>query len=133
MLKLTELKEGDIVMVDFEGQMRVGDIMEISFGDKKARVAHGENDFWYDFDHILAVPFDEPHLVELGFRKVEGVNRDGDLYERGPFSVQVVRNGQDRHYLLHYRDETRHIHDLKYLHQFQHHYKGMTNFELTWQ
>jgi hypothetical protein len=43
MIKLQDLKEGDIVMVDFEGQMRTGDVAEISSGDKKALVAHGEN------------------------------------------------------------------------------------------
>lgn len=133
MLKLNELKEGDIVMVDFEGQMRVGDVMEVSKGDKKAKVAHGENEFWYELDHVYAVPADEPHLLELGFIKVLNDQSDGDLYERGPFSIQVIRKGQDQHYLLHYRDETRHIHDLSFLHQLQHHYKSMTNFELTWQ
>jgi hypothetical protein len=133
MLKLNELKEGDIVMVDFEGQMRVGDVTEVSKGDKKAKVAHGENEFWYELDHVYAVPADEPHLLELGFIKVLNDQSDGDLYERGPFSLQVIRKGEDNHYLLHYRDETRHIHDLSFLHQLQHHYKAMTNFELTWQ
>ncbi len=38
MLKLSELKEGDIVMVDFDGQMSVGEIMEMSRGDKKVRL-----------------------------------------------------------------------------------------------
>ena len=133
MLKLNELKEGDIVMVDFEGQMRVGDVMEVSWGDKKAKVAHGENEFWYDMGHVYAVPADEAHLQELGFIKVLNDHSDGDLYERGPFSIQVIRKGGDTHHLLHYRDETRHITDLQFLHQLQHHYKGMTNFELTWQ
>jgi hypothetical protein len=43
-----------------------------------------------------------------------------------------VNNGADSHSLLHYRDETRHVHDLVYLHQLQHHYHGMTNFVLSW-
>lgn len=132
MIKLHDLKEGDIVMVDFEGQMRTGDITEISTGDKKAQVAHGENEFWYDFHDLHPVPVDEPHLFELGFRKSDDAAADGTLYERGPFTLQFVRKGGDQHCLLHYRDETRHIHDLQYLHQLQHHYKGMTNFHLTW-
>jgi hypothetical protein len=132
MLKLNELKEGDIVMVDFEGQMRVGDIMEVSRGDKKAKVAHEDNEFWYEAEHIFAVPLDDEHLLELGFIRLSDEKVDGKLYERGPFSFQLVQNGPDKHYLLHYRDETRHIHELNYLHQLQHHYKGMTNFELSW-
>ncbi len=132
MLKLNEIKDGDIVMVEFEGQMRVGDVLEVSRGDKKARVAHEENEFWYDLDHIFAVPADEEQLLELGFIKVINDHSDGDIYERGPFSIQVIRQGKKMHHLLHYRDETRHILDFLYLHQLQHHYKGMTNFELTW-
>lgn len=132
MIKLHDLKEGDIVMVDFEGQMRTGDITEISTGDKKALVAHGENEFWYDFHDIHPVPVDDAHLKELGFKVVSDTGSDGLLYERGPFTMQVVQKGPDKHYQLHYRDETRHIHELSYLHQLQHHYKGMTNFHLTW-
>jgi hypothetical protein len=132
MIKLQDLKEGDIVMVDFEGQMRTGDVVEISTGDKKARVAHEDNEFWYDFHDLHAVPVDDEQLRELGFKLVNDSNSDGKLYERGPFTLQVVQKGPDQHFLLHYRDETRHIHDLQYLHQLQHHYKGMTNFHLSW-
>lgn len=132
MIKLSDLKEEDIVMVDFEGQMRIGDIVEISSGDKKAKIAHGENEFWYDFHDLHAVPLSPAQLAELGFKQVQDASSDGILYERGPFSIQFVQKGADKHALLHYRDETRHIHDLQYLHQLQHHYKGMTNFVLSW-
>jgi hypothetical protein len=132
MIKLSDLKEEDIVMVDFEGQMRTGDIIEISSGDKKVKVAHGENEFWYDFHDLHAVPVDTDQLTELGFKTVKEPASDGILYERGPFSLEFVQKGADRHALLHYRDETRHIHDLQFVHQLQHHYKGMTNFVLSW-
>ena len=56
MLKLSELKEGDIVMVDFDGQMRIGDVMEVSIGDRKAKVAHGDNEFWYDLGISMPYP-----------------------------------------------------------------------------
>ena len=132
MIKLSDLKEEDIVMVDFEGQMRVGDITEISTGDKKVRVVHGNQDFWYDFHDLHPVPINTDQLTELGFKPVNDANSDGILYERGPFSLQLIQKGEDRHALLHYRDETRHIHNLQFLHQLQHHYKGMTNFVLSW-
>lgn len=132
MIKLSNLKEEDIVMVDFEGQYRIGDITEISTGDKKARVAHGEQEFWYDFHDLHAVPIDANQLTELGFKVVDDPSNDGILYERGPFSIQFVQKGPDKHALLHYRDETRHIHNLQFLHELQHHYKGMTNFVLSW-
>jgi hypothetical protein len=132
MIKLSDLKEEDIVMVDFEGQMRIGDITEISSGDKKARVVHGNQDFWYDFHDLHPVPINTDQLTELGFKPVNDASSDGILYERGPFSLQFIQKGEDKHALLHYRDETRHIHNLQFLHQLQHHYKGMTNFVLSW-
>jgi hypothetical protein len=131
MIKLTEVKEGDIVIADFEGQKRVGDVLEVSRGDKKALVAHGENEFWYDMTHIYAVPLEPGILAELGFKKAEDQS-NGLSYERGPFTLLYINTEKDIYNLLHYRDETRHVHNMQYLHQLQHHYKGMTNFELTW-
>jgi len=131
MLKLTNVKEGDIVLADFEGQKRVGDVLDVSLGDKKAKVGHGENEFWYDFHDLYAVPLEETILRELGFT-FAGQENGTVTYERGPFTLQLVNTGADRHSLLHYRDETRHVHDMEYLHQLQHHYHGMTNFNLSW-
>ena len=67
MLKLTELKAGDIVLADFEGQMRVGDVLDVSWGDKKALIAHNESEFWYEINNIYAVPLDHDILTELGY------------------------------------------------------------------
>jgi hypothetical protein len=132
MIKINDLKEGDIVMVDFEGQMTTGDVTEVSIGNKMAKVAHGEQEYWYEIKDLYAVPLDDSHLTELGFSRASEPDSDGKIYARGPFSLQIVKNGPDHHALLHYRDETRHIHDLQYLHQLQNHYKAMTNFVLTW-
>jgi hypothetical protein len=131
MIKLTEVKEGDIVIADFEGQKRVGDVLEVSKGDKKALVAHGENEFWYDMTHIYAVPLEPEILAELGFKRTDDQS-NGLSYARGPFTLQYITTEKDTYNLLHYRDETRHVHNMQYLHQLQHHYKGMTNHELTW-
>ncbi len=131
MLKLNELKSGDIVLADFEGQKRIGDVLEVSRGDHKALVAHEETEYWYDLNNIYAVPLDDEILADLGFTKSEG-GGDGTLFVRGPFTLQYVTNGPDKHCLLHYRDETRHVHNLTYLHELQNHYKGMTNHELSW-
>lgn len=131
MMKLTDVKAGDIVIADFEGQKRVGDVLEISRGDKKALVAHGENEFWYDMSHIYAVPLEHEILTELGFKKSNG--QEGGLsYERGPFVLQYIVTHEEPLNLLHYRDETRYVHNMHYLHQLQHHYRAMTNFELSW-
>jgi hypothetical protein len=134
MIKLHELKEGDIIEVDFEGQRTVGDITDISTGDKKVKVAHGETEFWYDFHDCYAVALSDDQLTELGFSPTAAPDGRGSAWERGPFTVQFVPDAADAHALLHYRDETRHVHapDIRFVHQLQNHYKGMTNFELSW-
>ena len=131
MLKLNELKAGDIVLADFEGQKRVGDVIEVSRGDHKARIAHDETEYWYDLNDVYAVPLDDAIRAELGFTQAES-RADGILYVRGPFSLQLVTAGEDKHSLLHYRDETRHVNNLTYLHELQNHYQRMTNHELSW-
>jgi hypothetical protein len=116
MLELNEVREGDIVLADFEGQKRVGDVLDVSRGVKKARIAHGENEFWFDLQHIFAVPLESEILSELGFTKTTA-EENLAVYERGPFSIRFVREQNDSFSLLHYRDETRHVHNMDYLHQ----------------
>jgi len=134
MIKLKELKPGDIIQVDFEGQRRIGDITDVSLGDKKVRVCHGDQDYWYDFHDCYAIPLDDQQLIELGFHTIQ-VGKGGDkAWEKGPFTMKMDLKKPDEHTLLHYRDETRHVHapEIRFVHQLQHHYKGMTNFGLTW-
>ncbi len=131
MIKVNDLKEGDIVMVDFDGQKTTGDVTEVSIGNKMAKVAHGEQEYWYEINDLYAVPITDEQLKELGFVEKESDNGH-TIYERGPFSLQFIKKGEDQHTDLHYRDETRHIHDLVYIHQLQNHYHAMTNFTLTW-
>lgn len=126
MLTLSELKIGDVVRADFEGQFRVGEVEEINAGSHQALVHHGENDLWYNIRDLYAVPVNEEHLAEFGFLKTA----DGRKWEKGPFSLTIVpdeANGA----ILHYRDETRYVHDLRFMHQLQNHYHAMTNFVLN--
>lgn len=128
MLKYNECKEGDIVLADFEGQMNVGEVLEVNRGNRKARVAQGETEYWYDLHDIHAVPLEEGVLAGLGFTRTG----DGTLFERGPFSLRLYPEGGAWQGQLMYRDETRQVHDLKYLHELQNHYRAMTNHGLTW-
>ncbi|MDX2049197.1 MAG: hypothetical protein SFU87_20605 [Chitinophagaceae bacterium] len=132
MIKLQDLKVGDIVMVEFEGQMIDGDVTEISKGDKKACVLHGEQEFWYDWHDLHPVPLTEEQLVKLNFEVVDENtgSGNGQLYVRGPFSLKFLKKNNDTDILLTYRDEQRLLHESLYVHQLQNHYKGMTNFDL---
>lgn len=126
MLTISELKIGDIVRADFEGQFRIGEIEEINAVIHKALVHHGENDLWYHLNDLYAVPIREDHLVEFGFLK----SPDEQKWVRGPFTLTFLPD-EENSAILHYRDETRYVHDLRFMHQLQNHYQSMTNFGLS--
>jgi hypothetical protein len=130
MIKLQEIKAGDVVMVEFDGQLIDGEVTEVSRGDKKVQVAHGEQEFWYDIGSLHPVPITEEQLLKFDFERVDDTgNGQAQLYVKGPFSVKILNNNNDM--VLAYRDEERLLHDTVYVHQLQNHYKGMTNYELT--
>jgi hypothetical protein len=133
MIKFHEIQVGDIVMVEFDGQMIDGEVTELSRGEKKVCVAHGEQEFWYDINHLHPVPLTEEQLIKLDFEKVEDPDQNGkgQLFVRGPFSLKFLNRANDNELILSYRDEHRHLVEAIYVHQLQNHYKGMTNHELT--
>ena len=47
MVKITELKEGDIVHVIDEGVERIGTVVEISRDENMANIDNGVQEFWY--------------------------------------------------------------------------------------
>ena len=67
MLKITNLKEGDIIRVDDDGVMREGTVVRVSREEHQALVDNGVQEFWYSPEDMHAVPQDEPQLVRLGF------------------------------------------------------------------
>lgn len=127
MIKLQEVKTGDLVWADFEGKRSIGEVLDLDLAQRKVLLEEGENEFWYDVDDLYAIPIDDSVMDELGFVKgeVEGV---GYRFDRGPFTFTRSFDGQES--WLHYRDEVRHLRNLEHLHQLQHHYRSMTNFGL---
>ena len=47
MIKFHEVKSGDLVQVDYEGQRFEGEVLELDHEDKRVRVLNGEQEFWY--------------------------------------------------------------------------------------
>ena len=70
MVKITDLKEGDIVNILEEGVEKAGTVVEISREDNMALVDNGVQEFWYNPAEIVPVPLTEHRLVALlGFEK----------------------------------------------------------------
>lgn len=122
-------KYRDIVNVNFEDQLIQGEVEEVNNVNKTVKVLHTDNEYWYRLDDISPVKINIEQLLQLGFHVV-GKEEEYEIFEKGPFTVKIDFSREDHPAILHYRDETREIVNLRYMHELQHHYKSMTNFEL---
>lgn len=131
MIKLSEIKTGDIVNARFEDVVNTGEVTEIDGAEKKILVAHGDQEFWYSVDDLSPIPLTANTLEALGFMPSPdpALNSDGVAYVRGPFIVRYPEKDKSS-MLLTYRDEHREISKDIAVHQFQNHYQSMTNIHL---
>ena len=120
MLKLGELKSGDIVLLNDEGLEREGTVVRVSHENRQALVDNGVQEFWYDLADIHPIPLDENQLLKLGFEK-EMVN--GEVkYKKGSFRLLAHNPGDFSHIEMWWREDRRHfdfplsVHDLQNLH-----------------
>ncbi|HRQ18767.1 MAG TPA: hypothetical protein PL085_16960 [Agriterribacter sp.] len=131
MIKLSEIKAGDIVNARFEDVVNTGQVLDIDREERKVLVAHGDQEFWYSNDDLSAIPLTTNMLEMLGFTLSSdpAFNEEGTAYIKGPFIVRYLKKDSNR-LLLTYRDEHREIDNDLSVHQFQNHYQVMTNMHL---
>jgi hypothetical protein len=129
MVKVTELKEGDIVQILDAGIERVGTVVGITREDNMACIDNGIQEFWYPAEEIVPVPLTEKQLVEtLGFEKEE--SGEGTKYKKGPFRVMVHDPGNYTNLDIWYREDHRHFNHPIYVHELQNHHMQMTKVPL---
>ncbi len=121
MLKLADLKQGDIVLLNDEGIEREGVVVRISHEEHQALVDNGVQEFWYNLDEIKPIPLDENQLFKLGFEKEESSN--GTVkYKKGSFRLVTPHKGDFSKLEMWWREDRRHfdfplgVHDLQNLH-----------------
>ena len=81
MLKINNLKDGDIITVDDDGLMREGTVVRTSPAEHQALVNNGVQEFWYDQEDMHAVPLDETPADPTW------------IYRRGPGWRREVQKG----------------------------------------
>ncbi len=129
MIKLTDLKEGDIVKVLHDGVEREGVVQQIGRDDNKACINNGIQEFWYSLDQIIPIPLTEDRLINtLGFDKMETEN--GIKYMKGPFRLLVHDPGNFTNLEVWYREDRRHFNHPLYVHELQNHHLNMTKVPL---
>lgn len=120
MLKIGDLKSGDIIIVDDEGLKREGKVVSVSYEENQALVNNGVQEFWYTPEEMHPVPLDENQLLRLGFTKEES---DGAVkYKRDSFRLVTPKKGDFSNVEMWWREDRRHfsfplgVHELQNLH-----------------
>jgi hypothetical protein len=130
MIKFNELKVGDMVNVEFEGQMRVGEVIDLDREDKLVCVETEVQEFWYEPQHLFPLPITDAQLKSFGFEKIE--NADGSVkYMKEAFRNLLHKNDDFSAFEMWYREDRRHITHPIFFHELQNHYLQMTKVELA--
>lgn len=130
MVKVSDLKQGDVVQVLEEGIERMGIVVDTSREDQMICINNGVQDFWYTPEEIVPIPLTETQLVQtLGFERAEE-SAEGVKYKKGPFRVVVHDPGNYTHLDVWYREDHRHFTSPLYVHELQNHHLQMTKMVL---
>ena len=130
MLKFNELKSGDIVMAEYDGNQKEGEITNVDHIDRKVCIVTADGqEFWYEAKHLVPIALDESQLFKLGFQKE--ANGDGSAkYSKGAFRVSVRNPNDFSNFEMWYREDKRLIKQPTYVHDFQNKYLDMTKIPL---
>jgi len=130
MIKISELKPGDVVRVLDEGVEREGVVTGTSRDENMACIDNGVQEFWYPPQQIVPIPISEDALVNLmGFEKM--LLDSGQVkYKKGPFRILLREPGNYTDMEIWYREDHRHFHNPLYLHELQNHHLDMTKMTL---
>ena len=129
MIKYNEIKVGDFVMADYDGQMWEGEVVDLNGNEKQVCVRTEVQEFWFDTQHLHPIPLDEAQLFKLGFQK-ETRDDNSAKYMKGAFRI-VIKNNDFSHIQIWYREDHRFIDRLLMVHELQNNYLDMTKVHLT--
>ena len=130
MLKFSELKVGDYVIADNDGDQKSGEVTNLNGDEKQVCVDTGDQEFWYETNQIIGIPLTEKELVRMKFHRQQ--NNDGTVkYSKGAFRMLTPGNGNFSKMEIWYRDEHRHILHPIDVHVLQNHFYDMTKVHLN--
>ncbi len=129
MLKLSELKTNDLVLVNEDGTIREGRVVEVNHTDNKVLVDNGVQDFWYTKDALTGILINDTILMnKLGFEKQA---EDGFVkYKKDAFRLVVKDNYDFSHIDMWYREDRRSFNTHLATHTLQNLFYDMTKIHL---
>ena len=128
MVKVQELKQGDIVRIVQDTTEREGTVVEVSREENMVLIDNGIQEFWYTPEQIAAIPLTEKELFNLGFERDDVP--EGAKYKKGPFRVLVHDPGNYTNLDIWYREDRRHFNHPIYIHELQNLHLQMTKVPL---
>lgn len=130
MIKFHEIKIGDYLMADNDGDILPGEVTNLNGDEKQVCVDTGTQEFWFETSQLSPIPLDEEQLLNLKFMKEE--HEDGTVkYLKGAFRILLPSKGDFSKMEIWYRDERRHIMQPISVHQLQNHFHEMTKVPLN--
>jgi hypothetical protein len=130
MMQFHEIKVGDFLIADNDGDKKQGEVTNLNGNEKQVCVNTGVQDFWYELNQLSPITLDDEQLEKLKFHKQE--NEDGTVkYMKGAFRMMLPAKGDFSKFEIWYRDEHRKIMHPIYLHQLQNHFYDMTKVHLN--
>ncbi|MDI9363322.1 MAG: hypothetical protein QM541_00120 [Flavobacterium sp.] len=130
MIKFNDIKIGDFVQAEYEGQLSTGEVINLNGDEKQVCVLTDVQEFWFDTEHLHPIVLDDAALLDLGFSKEPNV--DGSAkYKKGSFRIVTPVDGDFSKMEMWYREDKRHNPNVHYVHQLQNQYLDMTKIHLT--
>lgn len=129
MVKISELKSGDIVMVLQDGIESEGVVTDVQRDQNLVCVDNGVQEFWYSPADLLSIPLNEEQLLKLGFIR-QDVENGGVKYLKGPFRILLAEDGNFSNFEIWYREDHRRFTTPHTVHELQNHYLDMTKVHL---
>ncbi|MDQ2720508.1 MAG: hypothetical protein M3Z26_12230 [Bacteroidota bacterium] len=130
MIKFNDLKQGDYVLAETDGQAYQGEVTDFNKDEKEIAVNNGVQEFYFKSADLYPIPLDEAQLFKLKFSKQP--NDDGSVkYSKGAFRIQTPEQDNFSNFEIWYRNEKRTIQRHIAVHELQNHYLEMTKVHLT--
>lgn len=130
MIKYNELKVGDIVLAEYDGNWQEGQVVDLNGDEKQVCVQIGDlAEFWFEPTQLRPIMLDEAQLFRLGFQKQQ--NDDGSIkYMHGAFRIMLTEANNFSDFEMWYREDKRRVTHVLTLHEFQNRYHDMTKVYL---
>jgi hypothetical protein len=131
MIRFQDLKVGDLVMAEFEGQWTGGEVAELNREDKEVCVRSPTgSEYWYKPEDLRGIPLTDEQLIGLGFTK-ESDGQGPVKYKKGAFRILLPQQDGFQEFEMWYREDRRHMKGPISIHQLQNLYHEMTKVHLT--